>query len=220
MCREITKKERKLFSLNKRRFLVIAISTVLFAFVFFCLGGKYKVRFLLERIYTPPALTIKNIPVYKRFVNFVKSHPNHRKVRLTYHGDIIIKKNESATERESLSSNTAHEIHEISNSMRKISCVLALRSGSYVVFIPYPATNIWPRRPGVLYSLDGSNPNNVFNEFLKDKKPFKLINGSWYMSRRLDANAYLRFPKRPLPNSSLIDHSLRYPDSLSGENKE
>ena len=94
--------------------------------------------------------------------------------------------------------------------MRRIDCILAEKNGNYVVFVP-GKTHILPRIPGVLYSLDGTNPNEVDNEFLNDKKPFVLIKHRWYMSRQLGAFIYSRVDKRPLPGSALIDRSLRDP---------
>ena len=206
-----------LINLKKLRlFKIASIFTFLLVILLFFLGGQ--LRYPLECIYTPPALNTENIGVYQRFINFVESHKSYRKIRLTYMGDIELKKYESTAEREFPSSDMESEIVKISYGMRKCGCVLALKNDFYIVFIPYPAINLCPRRPGVLYSIDGSNPNDVDSEYLNDFKPFFLIKDRWYLSRRLDANQFLRFRRKSLPNFSLIDHSLRYPSSLTEEN--
>jgi len=63
--------------------------------------------------------------------------------------------------------------------------------------------------PGVLYSLDGRNPNETDNVILNSYKPFIQIDNNWYMSRHL----MLQGPRFMLNHASmpesLFDHSLR-----------
>jgi len=103
------------------------------------------------------------------------------------------------------------ELTRISREFERVNCVRADKYSSYVVFFPRP-NYVLPTSPGVLYSLDGSNPNDINDEFLNGKKPFKLIKEHWYTSKWLAVNPLptMGNEKWRLPNS-LIDLSLRDP---------
>jgi len=79
---------------------------------------------------------------------------------------------------------------------------------SYLPNSAYAILSILPSGPGVAYSLNGKNPNEIDSDVLNAAKPFIHISGNWYLSRRL----MLRGLKSEMPYSipkSLIDRSLR-----------
>ena len=219
----MTRSEKKHSCFNHRllRGPAAFVFSLLFTGWFFLLGGKYTVRSLFERMYTPPALNSENLPVYSKFVTLAASHPEYKQVRVTYHGYPKVETYDSMLESAYPSTNVESiwdELHEIASEMRRVDCILAEKDGNYVAFVP-DETHILPRIPGVLYSLDGTNPNEVDDEFLNGKKPLVPIKDDWYMSRQLGAFIYSRFDKRPLPESALIDRSLRDPGIAPVENR-
>ncbi len=46
------------------------------AFIFDAVG-RNLVRYVVERVYTPPAITPENATLYNRFVALIKAHPEH-----------------------------------------------------------------------------------------------------------------------------------------------
>jgi hypothetical protein len=87
---------------------------------------------------------------------------------------------------------------------------------SYLPHAAYAVLRILPSGPGVAYSLNGKNPNEIESEVLNAAKPFIHISGNWYLSRRL----MLRGLKSEIPYSiprSLFDHSL-YIENLNLKN--
>jgi hypothetical protein len=118
-----------------------------------------------------------------------------------------------------LSAGEVAELAAISESFRRVGCVRAEKNTSYVVFWP-SLTYILSTSPGVLYSLDGHNPNDSIDPRLTGKKPFMLIVGRWYTSKRLVCCPFplMGSEKWRLPES-LIDHSLRDPGTPATEEK-
>lgn len=79
---------------------------------------------------------------------------------------------------------------------------------SYIPHAAYAILCIVPSGPGVAYSLNGKNPNEIDSDELNAAKPFIHIVGDWYLSRHL----MLRGLKSGTPYSipkSFFDHSLR-----------
>jgi hypothetical protein len=103
------------------------------------------------------------------------------------------------------------ELNKISQGFREVGCMRAEKYSSYVAFIS-KRNYIMPTRPGVLYSLDGSNPNSIDDEFSNANIPFIQIREKWYMSRLLVTPLFRKIDNKvPLPKS-YIDHSLQYPN--------
>ena len=202
----------------RRLYSPAGIGLILLSCVLFHLIGHHKVRRLLGHVYTPPALSKEKLVVYTRFVTLVEAHPEYRRVYLDMWHYLRVEIHDSVKEQAVSSGGGVvdDELIRISRGLKKVNCAVAEMKGSYVLFMSR-LNYILPTSPGVLYSLDGRNPNEVDDEFIKSKKPFTLIKDRWYMSRSL-----VLFPsrglytKRPLPKS-LIDRSLRDPGTVSAE---
>lgn len=192
------------------------IISLLLGCVFFHLMGHHIVRRVLGRVYTPPALNREKVVVYTRFVRLVEAHPEYNRVHLDMWGGLWEKMHESVTEQAGFSMDEDYELTRISQGFRQVGCVRAEKYSSYVVFMHMP-NYILPTSPGVLYSLDGRNPNEVDDDFLNSKKPFFPIKDRWYTSLWLAVNPLptMGGEKWRLPKSFLIDRSLRDPGSGS-----
>jgi len=196
----------------------LGIGLLLIGVVLFPLVGHHMVRQVFEYVYTPPALSREKYVVYDRFIRLVEAYPEYRRVHLGMRGGRWAKIHDSVTEQVGFSRDEEDELDEISKVFRQVGCVRAEKYSSYVVFM-HRLNYILPTSPGVLYSLDGRNPNDLDDEFLNSKKPFMFIKDHWYMSRWLVAFPSRGFYTKRLPSKSIIDRSLRVPSSLSLENK-
>lgn len=196
------------------------IGLLLLSCVLFHLIGHHEVRRVLGHVYTPPALSREKVAVYSRFIRLVEAHPEYRRVYLDMWRYRRVEMNDFETEQEFSSGDVVvdDELIRISRGLKKVDCVFVEMKGSYVLFMS-KLNYIFPTSPGVLYSLDGRNPNELDDEFLNNKKPFMLIKDRWYMSRWLVAFPSRGFyTKRPLPKS-LIDCSLRDPGPVHVDNR-
>lgn len=171
--------------------------------------------FTLPYIYTSPALTPKNLAIYNRYIQFLKEHDEHRTFELNEFGwintehdfYILDSPNSMKKLRGFFSEDEIDEIRELSQKLHSTNCNTALRQNDIVLFIKNTIP-ILPKSFGVLYSLDGRNPNEIDSEVLNAYKPFTRIGGNWYMSKYLVRQVRFIVPV-PVPQKSLIDHSLR-----------
>lgn len=195
--------------------IIAGIILLFFGFVFFHLGGHNLVMLLLEHIYTPPALSREKMVAYTGFVKVVEAYPEYRRVRLDIYNRRSVEFYDSYAEKKDPSKGVIEDdLFSISRDFKRVGCFYAEKYNWYVVFFPR-RNYIMPTSPGVLYSLDGRNPNEVDDEFLNSNKPFILIKDRWYMSRQLVMSPFRKIDdKWPLPES-LIDHSLRYPGGVN-----
>lgn len=197
---------------------VVIIFLLLIIVLLFHLVGSYLIRYVFEHIYTPPALTQEKAIVYNKFVRFVEAHPEYDRVHLNMWGYKRFKRRDSLKGERTPSMATDDELILISKGFKEVGCMRAEKYKSYVVFIS-KRNYMMPTSPGVLYSLDGSNPNSIDDEFFNVNKPFIPIKEKWFMSRSLVTSPFRKIDaKLPLPKS-LIDHSLRLPSPLALENK-
>ena len=79
---------------------------------------------------------------------------------------------------------------------------------AYLLFAGSAIIGFLPDAPGVAYSLNGSNPNEMDSAVLNAAKPFTRIAGKWYTSRHLML-AGLRSERPVCIPKSLINCSLR-----------
>lgn len=171
---------------------------------------------ILPLIYTPPALTSNKLAIYNNCIKFINNHGQYKELFLTCRGEVApedeIYMLDSSASMKNLkkffSEDEIVEIKQLSEQLDEINCVYFQRKDNLVLFVK--RTNyILPSSPGVLYSLDGSNPNEFDDEFLNATKPFVKIKGNWYMSRLLIVRRFFRKTVDiPVPKS-LIDHSLK-----------
>lgn len=202
----------------QRLFSPIVIILLFITVLIFHLAGRHLIRYAFEHVYTPSALTQEKVIVYSRFIRFIEAHPEYSRFHLNMWGYKRLKQRDSL-KRESVPSRaTDDELIEISKGFKEVGCMRAEKYMSYVVFIS-KRNYMMPARPGVLYSLDGSNPNSIDDEFFNVNKPFIPIMEKWYMSRSLVTSPFRKIDaKLPLPKS-FIDHSLRVPISVTRANK-
>jgi hypothetical protein len=82
-------------------------------------------------------------------------------------------------------------------------------------FIAFPKKHLIFESPGVIFSKNGKDPNNIEKESrFFFYKPFEKISGNWYMSRRLHSRFGTRYGyKYPVP-SSIFDYSLNIPEKI------
>ena len=173
----------------------------------------------LPYVYTPPALTSDRLLTYNQCIQFVKEHDEYKDLTLFrrgcvsdmnkisfsvgpygYHSNIQGVSRDEFLEMEAL-------WRRLSRELSALKFQKAQRDGNILVFYNN-ANSILPVPPGVLYSLDGENPNTIDSELLNASKPFISISGDWYMSRRLVLVG--RRAEIPIYNpKSIIDHSLR-----------
>lgn len=181
---------------------------------YFILLGHHVVRWSFGHLYTPPALSSKKAAVYGDFIRLMKAHPEYRRFHLDGSGPSKMVISNMLTGDKGFTAYEVDELVRISRNFKRINCLSADKYGSYVVFMP--TTNyILPTSPGLLYSIDGWNPNDVDDPFFNRSKPFKLIKDRWYTSKRLALCPFcMSSVGWQLPNS-YIDLSLYDPGSVS-----
>jgi hypothetical protein len=202
-------------SLRSKNFLrgAIAILLIFFLSILLILFAPYTLQRALSYIYTPPALTSKNVRVYNRCIRFVKSYDEFKNLRwwrgLLYAGVRVYSPHDFLLNEKIQKDSFADNMDETETLFKQlyiVKCAEFERYDDMVLF--YKAIYVLPTGPGVLYSLSGKNPNEINSNVLNTAKPFIKINGNWYMSRHLmlrrpRINSLVSIPK------SLIDHSLR-----------
>jgi hypothetical protein len=128
---------------------------------------------------------------------------------------VSVKKKLSILEKAKRRKDLELELKSLSNRLfnSNIKCARFHRDGDMVLFYKMQWDFTLGLKgltgPGVLYSLDGRNPNETDNVILNSYKPFIQIDDNWYMSRHL----MLKGPRFTLNHASmpesLFDHSLR-----------
>lgn len=192
----------------------------------------------LPYIYTPPALTPENLAVYNECIEFAKARDEHTNFMLTRRVKVLIgcsfRKDDGLEElvcadefagseqlRKLFSEDEivgieklAKQLHSVDSVAFQIDNDMLLFYKSFNDILPFPSPppaqklSILPTSAGVLYSLNGRNPNEVDSEAVNANKPFIKIQGNWYMSRHLilassREDVHISIPK------SLFDYSLR-----------
>ena len=218
---KVRKRNQNMKSRDHKRWLrylfkPIVIILLLLGVLIFHIVGRLFIQKGFEHVYTPPALTQKKVIVYNRFIRFIEEHPEYKRVNLNMWGYERLIRQDSLKQETVPSISKDDELIEISKRFKQVNCMRAEKYLSYLLFIS-KRNYIMPTRPGVLYSLDGINPNIIDDEFLNANKPFVSIKGKWYMSRSLVTSLFRKVDNKvPLPKS-FIDHSLRVPSTLSFE---
>jgi len=196
---------------KKRRSSIVLICILCVPFL---IGIMAVITFMLPYLYTPFAITRENYKFYNRCIAFVKNQSEHEDISVSWRGDYV--KNgiyfpaidpNSVDMKNKFSENEISEMLLLSKQMKKFGCLRVQRNMDIVLFYKR-RDRILPTRPGVAFSIDGINPNNIDNEILNEYKPFLKINNGWYMSRQLVYGGIRGDIKMSLPKS-LIDHSLR-----------
>ena len=169
----------------------------------------------LPHIYAPPAISSEDLHIYNECVEFLKNHDEYKGLMVDRWAQILVvdpcqvKRNfpNLVPARKFFSKDELDTVKHLSKQLQKIKCHKFQRDNNMVLF--YRMTvYLPPIAPGVLYALDGENPNEIDSEVLNAAKPFNKIAYNWYMSRKL----VLSGPRSDIQTSipkALIDHSLR-----------
>jgi hypothetical protein len=160
--------------------------------------------FLLSKdtplIYSPPAVTKTGLPVLKDWIAYADNHPEYGNFYCHYRNWI------SHHLSKDLSEDEKEKIIKLRNRLFDVGFWQINKIDNMIMF--YKNANvILPPGPGVLYSLDGENPNDSNDTHVVEAKPYTQIKGNWYMSRKLllggpRADVQISIPK------ALIDKSL------------
>ncbi len=198
---------------KEKRSLVVRIVILSIPLLVVILGVT---SYSLPYLYTPPALTRKNIEFYQRCVDFARSHAEHQEFDLLWSGRLYIAKDTWLVHREfdsdelskRFSEHDIVELRELAGLMRNFRCVKVVRRKNIVLF--YQCRNMFlPNRPGVAYALDGNNPNQMRSEEVQELLPFTRVTNDWYYSRLLVLDALRRGGLVRVPRS-LIDRATRF----------
>lgn len=182
-----------------------AIASVIFLFIPLVIAFAFILSLALPCIYTPGAITSEKLHLFERCIKIMKEHDEHLNlVWDTATGHIFVPIN--GGEEPCFSDDEIAETQNISKYLNKLNCYIVERKNNVVLF-RIRTNYILPDSPGVIYSLNGQNPNEIDNELMNKYKPFIRILGNWYMSRKL-INRNWRDLKYPIPKS-IFDHSLQ-----------
>lgn len=172
------------------------------------------IAFSLPYLYTPPAITTENYKFYISCVEFVKKQNEHEDISVSWVGQYtkdgayfpIIDSNRVDI-RKNFSEDEISEMLLLSKQMKKFGCIKFRRYMDIILF--YKRRNrVLPTRPGVAFSINSTNPNNIDSDIINEYKPFVKIANGWYVSRHIVYAGIRGDIKKSLPKS-LIDHSLR-----------
>jgi hypothetical protein len=187
--------------------------------LFVHLLGRHIIRLELQRLYTPPALTAREASTYARFIRLAQAHPEYERIFLNDVGTLEFKQSGSTEAPHSKGSFSGAEVCELvklARDLRWANCVWAEKNGTCVTFV-HRTTYILPMRPGVLYSLDGRNPNELPDGLIEKNRPYTLIGGNWYTSKGLVISPTMPGHAWRLPERSLIDHSSQGKNAVASE---
>lgn len=171
-------------------------------------------------VYTPPALTCKKFEVYNEVVKFVRNHRSLGNMRIHYgYPNIQIADYNYApfmrsSKNELLRLLNEEDIRHVSNiasQLGQVGCNRFQSEGDMILFYT-DKTFFMPLAPGVVYSMDGKDPNLSSNPLTNSMSPFIRIKGDWYASRKLIIRWHPAF-QSPVPKS-LIDLSSKAPSEL------
>ncbi len=197
------------------------ISILVFIVLFMMMLPEWLSR-TLPYVYTPPALTSDRLLTYNKCIQFVKEHDEYKDITLFRRGWVSDMNKISFSvgrglfgHRSNIQGFSRDEFSEMEALFRQLSREFSSskihktqRDGNMLLFYNN-ANSILPVPPGVLYSLDGENPNTIDSEVLNASKPFIRISGHWYMSRRLVLAGLGPTHRSIYTPKSIIDHSLR-----------
>jgi hypothetical protein len=195
---------------QRKRFLR-PILAIMFASALLCIFGLR----LIPYVYAAPALSGERLPIYESVLNFVKEHDEFKDFELDEFGRLIVGDrfymlDSSGAESELgkiITNDNVIKLKKIYQGLHQSGCYKAFRASDVVFFMNRPSA-YRPRRFGVVYSIDGRNPNDLEEDKIKKYRPFIKITGDWYMSRGLE-RSYRGLMPIPPPDTSLIDHSLQ-----------
>jgi hypothetical protein len=180
------------------------------------LGLSYVAVGLAPYVYTPPALTRKNLEFYQKCVDFTLSHPEYQEFDLLRSGRLFTGEGTWLVHREFdrgglskwFSEHDIDELRQLTGLMKQFRCIQVARRKDIVLFYQNRSMFL-PTRPGVAYALDGENPNRIASKEVQELLPFIRVRNDWYCSRWLVLDGLRRCGPVRVPHS-LIDHADRF----------
>jgi len=163
----------------------------------------------LPYLYSPPSIQESNLPTLKEWIVYSKNNPGHGDFYCHYRNWI------SHQLSSKLSNDEKERLIKLRNRLFDIGFWEVRRADDMILFYKN-ADVILPPGPGVLYSLNGSNPNKSSNEYVIKAEPYEQVAGNWYMSRKLLLGGPRADVQTSIPEA-LIDKSLSLDDISPNE---
>ena len=148
---------------------------------------------LVPYLYRPPALTNEKLQVYSAVVNFIKTHRHVGRIRLYSSGRVgvntVVHWSDSGGLSAYYSKPAIQRINTLCTELERVNCHRAESEGEMILFYPR-YSYIAPHPAGVLYSLDGRDPNLVGGPLVVGARPFRRLRGNWYTSKEIAPPRY------------------------------
>ncbi|MHC4103882.1 MAG: hypothetical protein ACYSR9_02990, partial [Planctomycetota bacterium] len=165
--------------------LIFILSTISIA------NARFLIVGVLPYLYMPPAITSKNLDIYKECIELARNHNEYKNLGLLRKGWVTLDGTDYLSSfwpsqrkvlQEVFSEDELSKIKELATSLDRVMCPKFQRDGDFFLFyksancffpmVPREFYYIFPAGHGVLYSLNSANPNEVDSEFLNGSKPF------------------------------------------------
>jgi len=204
-----------------KKFLLVFIAVILLLPIYI-IGEMFMRRYQPKIFMHPPkVINHSNLPVYQACIRYVERHIEDE--TLTFHNGyrVIVKGtfymlagNPVELERVSknLKEDEVSEIKELCKNLREVGCARFQRYNNFLIFYTVAYTSP-PNGPGVVYSINGANPNESDSDVLNEYKPFIKIAGNWYYSRHLMLKGpwlhnQASFPQAKFDDSLEVDEDI------------
>ncbi len=140
---------------------------------------------LLPFLYTPPALTTQKMEVILKITTYMTATKRKHQLedmRLTRHDVLeVFRNNRWIDETTILSQEEIDKGLDLGEELKNVHYNSAISKGDMILF--YPAVSSFlPHPPGVVYSIQGKDPNYATQPRIKNLRPFIKINPNWYSS--------------------------------------
>lgn len=142
----------------------------------------------LPRLYTPPVLTSESLAFYNECVQFLEEQDRFSAVTLRASATPNFSAGHTDPMRISLAEHFSEDeiarIRHLCSQLDARSLRNIKRHDDMILFCS-SWRFFFPDRPGVVYSLDGANPNQISHGPIGKYKPYTQIAPNWYTSRKL-----------------------------------
>lgn len=193
---------------NKKRSVICSIGLTALWVLIFMIFGVPSLRYSLEYIYTPPAITAKKLALYKKSIQFIRGHNEYKYISFDKWGRIRLDDQRELLSEGRLPEDEIDILSKLCRQLRENGIHHVEKTEEGIVLFVQETNYIFPTSPGVLCFLGDEDINEIGGDFLNTLKPLYKISGNWYISRHLIARRIRKVKLFPLPDS-LIDHSLR-----------
>lgn len=151
-------------------------SKVLLIAILLCIPTMLKQT--LPYLYSPPVLTKKSIKTYNEALSFLYERNNLTTFKINMRDWIPQEVRKVMTDADLIQSMT------IRDKLIKVACYQFEKNDSLVLFYKH-GNRVFPPGTGVVYSINGNNPNDVNEPHINKIKPFEHLTGNWYLSQNM-----------------------------------